>query len=161
MRRYILAFILLIGSTLSLSAPISPPAPGECRNYFGSPVRYIPLPSHAFDRLFPNYMFAAAISSNLIVYDLRELGSVSPELQELVYWHECAHHALGHTISSAYQSQSSRRHEEDQADCYAAKAAKKNRSFEPGNMRRATGSMLALGMDAKRIAITWKCATSP
>ena len=53
----------------------------------------------------------------LIVYNPRVSNSVSPQTRVFFYWHECAHHQLGHTLGSGHP-----RMNEQMADCWAIRA---------------------------------------
>ncbi len=48
-----------------------------------------------------------------IVYNRRAIARVSDTMREFFFWHECAHHILGHVAGRANPAM------EDQADCWA------------------------------------------
>ncbi len=163
-KKFVFAFILLAGGFFSNASAelIDLPETGECISITNQPVQYIPLSTNEFKKLFPNYMFGMSLPGPLVVIDAQTLGLTPPEFQELVFWHECGHHALGHIPpSSAFNQPDSGSKREKDADCYAAKRVKKYRGFKPINMLKATEAMRIIGMPQERIAITWECAARP
>jgi len=52
--------------------------------------------------------------SPVIFYNVRVLAWTSPATRRFFYAHECAHHALGHTLGASYPTL-----REQQADCWA------------------------------------------
>ena len=53
----------------------------------------------------------------VIYYNPRVLAMLSPQTRIFFYFHECAHHVLGHTIGSSHPLQV-----EQQADCWAIRS---------------------------------------
>ncbi len=153
-----MAFILLFAGNV-LADTLSPPVDGECTNDQGEPIRYIALPHRTFKKIFPDLWFATA-RKDVVLYDYQAMSKIAPEHQEIVYWHECGHHALGHVPLTAYDGPAAVIRDESEADCYAAQASREKRGFKPSDIHKATQSMQSIGMSPKRIAITWQCAAS-
>lgn len=106
------------------SAP--PPAAAQMRATYdgctlmGRPVPSIPDPSI-------NDIATAGVSpvyGPVILYNPAIVARSRPATQTFFYFHECAHHALGHTLGFAHPQAS-----EQQADCWAVRELVGRRVF--------------------------------
>lgn len=106
-----LILIVVIAAMLSASAgrSMAQAAYPSCFSINNVQVQYYPDPSIndiAVARLAPNGLPVVLWNPNILL-------SAHPATQEFFYYHECAHHALGHTLG-AYGPGGER-----QADCWA------------------------------------------
>lgn len=138
--------------TQANAAPIAPPAYGECRNASGQSVSYIPLPPPMFKQMFPGYRFGVAIPTiygPVVMYDYQDLGQFPAQTQEIILWHECAHHELGHmNQSAAYGGHdvAQRKQSEREADCQSGKSVILRRNFSNDDLEIGLEGILNSGM---------------
>ena len=173
MRRTLLAIILLASGIFGgVSAePIAPPAYGECRNHQGQPVTFLPLEHHKFRMMFPITRFGTAITmpwGPTVAYDYQDLGMFPDQTQELVLWHECAHHQLGHLGQrrAFHGGIEQARQNESEADCQAGRNVMTHRKFTEADLEIGLTGLEATGMRdvgthddiADRVKLTRSCA---
>ena len=164
MKRLLIALIFLFTGVAFANPPtyyntLSPPKYGECTNQAGKAIRYIPYPHHIFKMMYPGARFAVARGdAPLIVYDPQDISRLPKEHQEVIWWHECGHHALGHMTAGYTNNREERMTHETEADCYAGQAVREKRDFEPNDLKVAIKSMHRMGMPRERMLTTWKCA---
>ncbi len=136
MRRIILAILLIAGGIFGQAnaAPIAPPSQGECRNHLGQPVTFLPLSNQSFRRMFPMTRFGTAVmmpGGPAVIYDYQDLGRFPDQTQELVLWHECGHHQLGHLGDrrAFHGGIAEARQNENEADCQSGRNVMVHRDF--------------------------------
>ena len=67
----------------------------------------------------------------LIVYNPYAVAMSDPAVQQFFYYHECAHHVLGHTIGAGHPMTN-----EQAADCWAVRELVGRGIFGPGEVQR-------------------------
>lgn len=166
---FVIALLFLFSSTTQANPAyqnlVPQPETGECSTLAGNPVKYVPLPAYIFKKSFPEVLYAFSTTNQRgeprVVYNVDSVAREPKEFQELIYWHECGHHTLGHVPSAhAYGMWSSEKRDEYQADCFSARAVKEHRKFSPSDMYRGVAGMRDAGIGIKRIFLTWSCAVS-
>jgi hypothetical protein len=71
---------------------------------------------------------------------VRVLSWVSPATRRFFYAHECAHHALGHTLGASYPTQ-----REQQADCWAIRTLVSAGQIGSSDLREIQSDVARLG----------------
>lgn len=109
------AFVILAALALcAVQSQAQPLTYGGCRDFRGIPV--VSAVSNV------NNVAVATLAPDgtpVIYYNTQVLGHFHPVTRQFWYLHECAHHALGHTINSAHPLV-----REKQADCWAINTMK-------------------------------------
>ncbi|OYX31031.1 MAG: hypothetical protein B7Y99_11110 [Caulobacterales bacterium 32-69-10] len=117
---------------LVLAGPAPPPAQAQVQaNYGGCTLMGRPVPSIPDPSL--NDIAMAGISpvyGPMILYNPAIVNRARAETRTFFYYHECAHHALGHTLGFAHPQAS-----EQQADCWAVRELFGRRLFNPAQLR--------------------------
>ncbi len=118
--------MVLVLSLAGLAGPASSQWWGGCRDAIGTAV---------FD--YPDYSLpdiaGATISGGrpVIFYNPNVVLSVSQSTRRFFYFHECAHHALGHVLSGQTIPYAT----EQEADCWAARTLVSSGSFTAADLR--------------------------
>jgi hypothetical protein len=128
MRRLLACALVIVGSAAQTPATAQPQVQasyGGCM-LMGRPVPSIPdpsIPDIAMAGISPAY-------GPVILYNPAIVSRARPATQTFFYYHECAHHALGHTLGFAHPQAS-----EQQADCWAVRELVGRRMFSVVELR--------------------------
>ena len=146
MRGIFLAFLLLFGAAASAD-PVVPPTYGECRDHLDRPVKFIGVNHQTFRMLNPRSTFATTSSRfPAVMYDYEHLGMYPHEFIQMVLWHECGHHRLGHLARSAFSRDVRvKRDRENEADCYAGEKMRQI-GYTTEEIKIATDTLRTIGM---------------
>lgn len=110
MIRFLCALSLILGLCLVGKTASAQNYP-TCFNALNVPVGYFPDPS------IPDIAIATTAPNGqpIVLWNPAVTASMHPATIEFFYYHECAHHALGHTLGNYFPGA------EAQADCWAKK----------------------------------------
>lgn len=107
-----------------------------CRDALGRPVASVAQPGIGD--------FARALlgpgGQPIILYDPSVLPWVSRPFRQWMYAHECAHHALGHSIGRAFPLTM-----EQEADCWGIQALQKSGRLRESDLRAIQSDLARLG----------------
>lgn len=130
-RKSIIAFLLLWLFHTSAFAQVSYDG---CFDFIGAPVASV------LDNSI-NDVAIAIIEGNtpVIRYSTSVLSQMSEPTRRFFYMHECAHHALGHTVNTPSIRN------ENEADCWAAKEMKNKMNLSLNELRSIQQDIAAMG----------------
>lgn len=120
--RRLLVLLFALGSVPMTPAPVlaQPGVSYDGCMLMGRPIPSIPTPAIddiAQARMDPAY-------GPVILYNPAIVNRARPETRTFFYFHECAHHALGHTLGFSHPETN-----EQQADCWAVRELFARRLF--------------------------------
>lgn len=108
MMRFLFVLCLSLGFAM-IGKTASPQSFPTCLNALNVPVSYFP------DQTIPDIAIATTAPNGqpIVLWNPTVAASMHPATVEFFYYHECAHHALGHTLGNFGPGI------EAQADCWA------------------------------------------
>lgn len=142
--------VILITAVFIHSGFLNSPAQGkifQCVNSNGNPVRVVEVKEL---KTMSRAALDSADNSPVVLKNSKILSWIKEETRLYFFAHECAHHALGHTISERHNMDL-----EIEADCWAATKLVQEKILDAEQIRLVQREINAFGV------IEWRIAPGP